>query len=60
MPTSLPRVKPTDLSPKDYTDALVAHHAVMQCAMKAKQNVDVAFCDKLEHALGDMCKMYMK
>jgi len=54
------RVKPTDLSPKDYTDALIAHHAVMQCAMKAKQNVDVAFCDKLEHALGDMCKMYMK
>ena len=45
---------------KDYVDALVAHHAVMQCAMKAKQNVDVAACDKLEHAVGDFSKMYLK
>ena len=29
-------------SPEDYVDALKAHHAVMQAAMKAKQTVDVA------------------
>ena len=37
------RVKPAEFSDKkDYTDALVAHHAVMQAAMKAKQSVDPA------------------
>jgi len=44
---------------KDFLDALVAHHAVMQCAMKAKQTVDVAACDALEHAVGDFGKMYL-
>ena len=44
---------------KDYLDALQAHHAVMVAAMKAKQNVDVAFCDALEHAVGDFSKMYL-
>uniref|UniRef100_A0A7S2T966 Ubiquitin-like domain-containing protein n=1 Tax=Prorocentrum micans TaxID=2945 RepID=A0A7S2T966_PROMC len=47
-------------SEKDYIDALVCHHAVMQHAMKAKQTVDVAQCDKLEHAVADCCKMYQK
>ena len=32
----------------------------MQSAMKAKQNVDVAVADALEHAVGDMSKMYLK
>lgn len=59
------RVKPvgTPKSPftseQDFTDALIAHHAVMVCAMKVKQNVDVAACDKLEHAVSDWQKMYL-
>lgn len=44
---------------KDYTDALVAHHAVMQAAMKCKQNVSVDVCDALDHAIGAMAKMYL-
>ena len=44
----------------DYVDALKAHHAVMQSAMKTKQTVDVAACDKLEHDVADMAKMYIK
>jgi len=47
-------------SPTDYTDALKAHHSVMQCAMKCKQQVDVSFCDALEHAVEDFSKMYIK
>ena len=46
-------------SEKDYLDALKAHHAVMQCAMKCKQSVDVSAADQLDHALGDMSKMYL-
>ena len=45
---------------KDYVDALKAHHAVMQAAMKCKQSVDTATADVLDHALGDFCKMYTK
>jgi ubiquitin-small subunit ribosomal protein S27Ae len=45
--------------PKDYTDALAAHHAVMQAAMKCKQNVSVEICDALDHAIDDMAKMYL-
>jgi len=44
----------------DYVDALKAHHAVMQAAMKAKQSMDVAACDALDHAIGDFAKMYTK
>jgi len=44
---------------KDYVDALNAHHAVMQCAMKAKQTVDAAGATALEHAVDDMAKMYL-
>lgn len=44
----------------DYMDALKAHHAVMQAAMKAKQTVDVKHCDTLEHLVNDCCKMYQK
>jgi small subunit ribosomal protein S27Ae len=47
-------------SESDYVDALKAHHAVMQAAMKAKQTMDVAACDALDHALGDFAKMYIK
>lgn len=44
---------------QDYVDALQAHHAVMQAAMKVKQQVDPATaCDALDHALADMIKMY--
>jgi len=47
-------------SEKDYTDALKAHHAVMQAAMKCKQSVDAASADALDHAIGDFAKMYIK
>mmetsp|Transcript_26877 Transcript_26877/g.61852 ORF Transcript_26877/g.61852 Transcript_26877/m.61852 type:complete len:217 (+) Transcript_26877:393-1043(+) len=47
-------------SDSDYCDALKAHHAVMQCAMKAKQTMDPAGCDALDHAIGDFAKMYIK
>jgi len=47
-------------TPKDYSDALIAHHKVMQAAMKCKQSVDPATVDKLEHAVGDFQKMYCK
>jgi len=45
-------------SEADYADALKAHHAVMQAAMKCKQTVDVAAAHGLEHAVGDFEKMY--
>jgi len=44
----------------DYTDALKAHHSVMQAAMKAKQTMDTAGADALDHALVDFAKMYTK
>ena len=44
----------------DFMDALKAHHAVMVAAMKAKQSVDVAAADALDHAVGDVAKMYTK
>jgi ubiquitin len=45
-------------SDEDYVQALKAHHAVMQAAMKTKQVLDVAACDALDHAIADMAKMY--
>ncbi|KAL7453893.1 hypothetical protein ACHAWC_005531, partial [Mediolabrus comicus] len=47
-------------SDKDYVDALKAHHAVMQSAMKCKQSVDTAVADALDHAIADFAKMYTK
>ena len=47
-------------SPEDYVEALKSHHAVMQAAMKAKQTVDVAGADALDHAVADFAKMYVK
>jgi ubiquitin len=44
----------------DYVEALRAHHAVMQAAMKSKQSVDVAVADALDAALELMSKMYTK
>ena len=41
----------------DYIDALKAHHEVMVGAMKAKQTVDVAQCDALEHSVEDFSKV---
>jgi len=40
-------------------EALKAHHAVMQAAMKAKQTVDTAQCDALEAAVECFSKMYL-
>jgi len=36
------------------------HHAVLINAMKAKQSVDVAQCDALEHAVEHFASMYIK
>lgn len=53
------RVKPAVFkSDEDYVQALKSHHAVMQSAMKAKQSMDPATCDDLDHAIEDMAKMY--
>jgi ubiquitin len=46
-------------SQKDYLDALVAHHVLIQAAMKSKQTVDVALASALEHAVDDFSKMYL-
>jgi hypothetical protein len=55
------RVKPEIFASElDYTNALKAHHAVMVCAMKAKQSVDDAVIHNLEHAVDDFAKMYIK
>ena len=45
---------------KDYLDAIKAHHNVMTAAMKSKQTVDLEAADALEHALGDVIKIYSK
>jgi len=52
--------KDTFATEKDYCDALMAHHAVMQAAMKCKQSVDGIVVGSLEHAVGDFAKMYTK
>lgn len=53
------RVKPEAFaSEKDYEDALKAHHAAMQAAMKVKQSLDPAVVAAMEHAVADMCEMY--
>merc|ERR1719396_164085 len=54
------RLKPDALSPEEYTEALKAHHAVMQKAMKAKQTMDTAACDALDAAIELFGKMYTK
>ena len=40
--------------------ALVAHHSLIQAAVKTKQVVDVAACDALDHAIADVGAMYTK
>ena len=47
-------------SETDYFQALAAHHALMQAAVKTKQVVDVAACDALDHAIADVGAMYTK
>lgn len=46
-------------SDAEYVEALKAHHAVMQNAMKAKQSMDTAACDALDKAIDFFAKMYM-
>merc|ERR1711879_19888 len=55
------RVK-KDIFPSDveYVQALKSHHAVMQAAMRAKQNVSLTFADALDHSISDMSPMYLK
>jgi small subunit ribosomal protein S27Ae len=47
-------------SEDEYVEALKAHHAVMQSAMKCKQTVDSAMCDKLSADIDLISKMYIK
>ena len=47
-------------SEAEYKEALVAHHALMQAAVKTKQVVDVAACDALDTAIADVGAMYTK
>ncbi|EJK64941.1 hypothetical protein THAOC_14269 [Thalassiosira oceanica] len=42
----------------EYVEALKAHHAVMQAAMKCKQTVDPAAVDALDSAIELFAKMY--
>merc|ERR1719463_892185 len=44
---------------EEYVEALKAHHAVMQNAMKAKQTVDVAHMDTVDAAVELFSKMYL-
>lgn len=44
----------------EYKESLVAHHTVMQAAMKTKQVVDVAACDALDAAIAVVGPMYIK
>ena len=37
-----------------YKNALVAHHKLIQAAVKGKQVVDVAACDALDAAIADV------
>ncbi len=43
---------------KDYTERLVKHHAVMVAAMKAKQNTDTKFADKLKKSIEALSPYY--
>lgn len=44
----------------EYHQALAAHHALMQAAVKTKQVIDEAACDALDHAIADVGTMYTK
>lgn len=41
-----------------YLKKLADHHAVMVAAMKAKQNADPAYADRLHHAIDALAKHY--
>lgn len=43
-----------------YLKSLADHHAVMVAAMKAKQNADASYAEKLQHAIDVMAKHYGK
>ena len=59
------RVKPVGApgspftSESDFMDALKAHHAAMQAAMKAKQSSDPSAAATLATAIDDVSKMYL-
>ena len=55
-------VRKPELFEKDeeYVEALKAHHAALQAAMKTKQVVDVAACDALDTAIETVAPMYLK
>jgi len=45
---------------EEYIEALKAHHSLMQSAMKCKQTVDPALCEKLSADIDLVAKMYIK
>ena len=49
------RVKP---SQKDYAERLKKHHAVIVAAMKAKQNADIMYVEKLEEGIKGLLPYY--
>jgi len=46
-------------SDQEFTDAVLAHHAVMIAAMKCKQSVETATVDNLDTAIALFAKMYL-
>ena len=46
-------------SDQEFTDAVLAHHAVMVAAMKCKQSVETATVDNLDTAIALFAKMYL-
>lgn len=54
------RVKPELFEGEGYVEALKAHHAALQAAMKTKQVVDVTACDALDTAIKNLSPMYIK
>jgi nickel superoxide dismutase len=49
------RVKPEQ---EDYTDRLVKHHTVILAAMKAKQNTDLEYAEKLRESIEALLPYY--
>eukprot|EP00045_Choanoeca_perplexa_P017167 m.244215 g.244215 ORF g.244215 m.244215 type:complete len:164 (+) comp17464_c0_seq1:3586-4077(+) len=55
------KVKEAEKGDKDYTqylEVLAAHHRVMRAAMKTKQQVSSQAVADLNHAVGDLSKVY--
>ena len=47
-------------SHQEYLEALALHHAVIVCAMKAKQSAELATVEALDAAIAALAPMYTK